>query len=351
MLIPANYSAAVYRVIKLISDEIIKMKMQFKLLMQLGVSILTAMLLTSSVFAAKKLHEESLDKIAAIVDESVITESELDQAIESAKKQAMSMNQPLPSDATLHKQVLDQLINRKLQLLLADQLNIHISDADVNQAVNNVAKANGVTADELYNKVTEQGMSAADYRKELREEITLQKVQQQEVGSKIVISPDEVKKAMHASAPQNAMTSAEKEYNIADTLVALPESASSSDIANAQKQANELLEKLRKGTAHADAATTSDLGWRKLDEMPSAFVQPIQHMKKNEFAGPIQTSNGFHLLHLVDVRKGASAASAAPSMQEAEQIVYQRKMEEALKPWIAKLRSGAYINTHPDNAR
>lgn len=291
---------------------------------------------------------QSLDQIIATVNDSPIMQSELNEAMNTIKKQMMSMRAPLPSNAALHKQVLEQLINRKLELELAAQSGIHASDADVDRVINNIAKENKFSVAELYQQVAAQGLNRNNYRKEIQDAIVLQQLQQQQVGPKVVITPEEIKDFVRSKAWQ---TSTMKEYHLEDILIALPETPTPSDIATAKKQAEELLAKLRKGMDFKTAMAESgnDLGWRKLPEIPTAFANELSEMKQNDIAGPLQTSNGFHLIRLAGIRNVPTEHSASPSPKQIEQMLYQRKFEAALQSWVAKLRSEAVINLRPEN--
>ena len=86
-----------------------------------------------------------------------------------------------------------------------------------------------------------------------------------------------------------------------------------------------------------------DLGWRKLPEIPSAFAEQVTRMQVKEIAGPIQTSNGFHIIRLTDAR-AATDAQATPNRKQVEELLMQRKFEEAMQNWVSKLRGQAFIS-------
>ncbi|MEO8401162.1 MAG: SurA N-terminal domain-containing protein [Gammaproteobacteria bacterium] len=317
---------------------------------QVGLILLGTLLLGTSAFAAKA-HQQSLDGIVATVNDIVIAQSEVDQASNAIKKQMMSANAPSLAANVLRKQVIEQLINRKLQLQIADQTGIHATDQQIDKAIATIASENNASVTELYQKIVEQGLSKTDYRKEIREELVLQQIQQQEVGSKVVMTPDDVKNFLRSKTWAKSVPVI-KEYQVTDILINLPESATPTDIANAQKHAQEVFQKLHNGTNYQDIAasdkalTQNDLGWRKLQEIPSAFAGRVAQMKKGEIANPIQTPNGLHILQLTSVRTAAPEKNdiQAPSEDQAKQMVYQRKFEESLKKWVAKLRTQAVIN-------
>ena len=184
----------------------------------------------------------------------------------------------------------------------------------------------------------------------------MQRVQQQAVGSKISISPQEVNDFMRS---KTFSTSNTQEYHLEDILITLPEAPSPQDVAAAKKHAEDIMAKIHHGMSFSQAAAAEsgdknalqggDLGWRKLAEIPSAFASEIIHMKVNDLVGPLQTPNGFHIIRIAGIRNGGKEPSAAEQRSQVEQLIYQRKLEENLQSWITRLRSQAFINTHPEN--
>jgi len=328
------------------------MKKQLKIFLHIGIILttLTTASMSSAVHAA-----EHLDRIVAIVNDSVITQSELNEAIDKIKVNFKRNNASLPTSDVLHKQVLDQIVNKKLQLQLAEQMGVRVTDADVEKAISGIAKGNKVTVSELYQKVAEQGISKQEYLKNIREELIIHHVQQQAVGSKLIVAPQEVEAFMRS---KTWLESNSKEYHLEDILIALPDAPSPQDVAKAKKRAEDTLAKIRGGLSFSQAAAAEsgepnalqggDLGWRKLPEIPNAFASELLHMKDNDIAGPIQASNGFHIFRLAGVRNVGKAIDAAQQRAQVQQLLFQRKVEESLQHWIMKLRSEAFINTNPE---
>lgn len=310
--------------------------------------------MTTQVNAANINNEQPLDKIIAVVNDTPIMETELSDAIDTIKKQIAASNTPVPTDAVLRKQTLQQLIDKKIQLQLADQAGMKVSDDDLTKAITRIAQQNNLPLEQLYSQVETQGLSVSDYRKEIREEMLIQEVQQHEVGAKIMITPQEINDFTRSKAWHETTN---KEYHLEDILIALPDSPTSQQIQEAKNQADTLLTKIHNGLAFREAAMANssdqkalkggDLGWRKLPEIPSAFAEKIIHMKDNDIVGPIQTGNGFHILHLAGSHDLAS--NEAPSSKQIQQLLYQRKFEEAQPAWLAKIRSQAFINMHPES--
>lgn len=293
-----------------------------------------------------------LDSIAAVVNTNVITHTELKNQIELVKKQ--SGNQvTLPTESVLEKQVLDQLITRKLQLELAKQSGIKVNDTLVDKAIHGIADGNKISVAELYEKTAQQGLPKSDYRKLIREEIAIQQIEHQQLGNKISVSKQEVDDFMRSAAWKAFNT---KEYHLLDILIALPEVPNPQDIIEAKKHAENVLDKVNHGISFQEAAMSEsastqalqggDLGWRKLPEIPPNFADQIVHLKENGIMGPILTNNGFHIVKLAGLRNTVPKDIESQHKQ-IEQLIYQRKFEEALQNWTTKLKSEAFININP----
>ena len=309
---------------------------------------------TLSIAAPAKTTHQTLDHIVVIVNDTPITNTELNDTVNSTKQQIIASNLALPPDAVLRKQILQQLIDKKLQLQLAEQMGLKVDNAKVNEVIQRIAKENGFhSAQALYAEIKHRGMTEADYREEIHQELLLQTLQQNQVGAKITITPQEIKDFMRTKSWE---TPDNKEYHIQNILLSLPDNPSTQQIQDIQHRANTLLDAIhqailaqtkspRSNKIETIAAhyglQMSDLGWRKLSEVPSAFAESVQHMQTGDVVGPIQTSNGFHILYLAEARSTTKIQNV--TTQQIEQWIYQRKMEKALQQWIIKLRAEASI--------
>lgn len=299
-------------------------------------------------------HENStaLDHIVAVVNDDVVTLTELNHAVAIAKMQMEQAQVPNPPPANeLQQRLLDQLIDKKLQLQMAKQANITIGDDEVDQAIAKIAKQNNVSINELYEHVKQEGLSKEEYRSELQNQLTLQKLQQQEVASHITITPDEVKRFAKNKVWQQDIP-VEKEYQIEDILVPLPDDANDQDIADAKKHAYVLFAELksRRSVKLDDGkVNVTDLGFRRVTQLPSAFANEVPHLKPNGVAGPIQTGNGFHIIRLAAERALGGKKPEQPTQKQLEQLLFQHKYEEAVQNWLSKLRSQAFIITNPES--
>ena len=264
---------------------------------------LIAGLCLSSAFAS-----ETLDKVVAVVNDEVITESELNLHTLQMKKQILANKMQEPPESVLKKQVLQHLINVDLQKQLAKHNQFEIDDEELNNAINKIAASNNLSVTQLRKEITDGGLSWKDYRNNIREEILLAKVQQQAVSSSIDVSPEEIDDYFKTEKQSFRQ---KQTYHLKNIVVALPDEPTSDDIQKARAKANRLLTLINNGqdfsaTAFAEssgdaALTGGDLGERHLAEMPDIFAKRVVHMKVGEVEGPIRAGNGFHLIKLVSI--------------------------------------------------
>ncbi|WP_312326465.1 peptidylprolyl isomerase [Stenotrophomonas sp.] len=263
---------------------------------------------------------QSLDRIAAIVDEDVVLQSELDRAVQNIKAQYAGRENQLPPDDVLNRQVLERLVLVKLQVARAEGSGIKVSDQELNQALNSIAQQNGSNLDALRQRLAADGLDFNDFRNSVRDEITVQRLRQSFAQSRISVSEGEVDAALKQEA------TAGTQYHLAHILIALPEGATAEQIATGQKKADGVKGLLDKGELDFNAAAVrysdspnalegGDLGWRSLDEIPGAFAQMMTSMKAGDVVGPLRGPSGFQLLKLVEVRD-ASASVGGQTITE-----------------------------------
>jgi peptidyl-prolyl cis-trans isomerase SurA len=301
-----------------------------------------SLLMQTNVMAAR----QPLDHIVAVVNDEVITQREFNQAYVTIKNQLAHSPYGVPAKDKLQKQVLDQLIDRKLQLQIAKQASIAISDEELTQTIKTIASDNHISVQALFNKVKQEGMSVTKYRDEIKDQLTIQKLQQREFAASVTISPKEIDNFLRN---QHLTDTREKSYHVIDYLIPVAENASSTNINNAKIGAHKLITALGQNKSTQPFAKSyqlqnNDLGWRKLSELPSAFTAPVAQLSVNGIAGPIQTGNGYHILRLV-AEKRIGQGVPALTRKQAERFVFQQKFAEAAQTWVSKLRNQAFIMT------
>ncbi|WP_411832748.1 peptidylprolyl isomerase [Pseudoxanthomonas mexicana] len=288
--------------------------------------VLLAVLLAAAIGVSHAQTLQPLDRIAAVVNEDVILQSELERAVQNVVSQYANQPGQLPPRAVLERQVLERLVLVKLQVARAAESGIRVSDQELNSAVAAVAQQNGMSLDALRQRLQADGMSFDDFRASLREEMSVQRLRQSFAQSRVQVSEGEVDAALAAQAGGSV------QYHLAHILVALPEGASAEQIGVGQQKAEGVKGLIERGEMEFAAAAVrysdspnalegGDLGWRSLDEIPSAFVNLLRGMQPGQMVGPIRGPSGFQLLKLVETRDAAQAGSQMMTEYHARHIL------------------------------
>jgi peptidyl-prolyl cis-trans isomerase SurA len=307
-------------------------------------------LLAQPIVGAKGI---SLNKIVAVVNNEVITEQDLDQRVARIKRELKKDGtESAEADLKLRQKVLEDLINITLQLRIAQKHHITISDKELNEVVENIAKSHRLTVEELKEVLPQQeGISFAEFRDSLREQGIINRLHQQLFAKEVVATSKEIDDLLR-NPPK--MGDAPTEYHLIDIIIEDKEGANKDVKSQAAKDlAKTLAAKLSSKTEIEEVIKESqvgfkgsikkeDLAWRKLDELPEIFVNTVKKMQANQVAGPIEAPNGLHLLKLEAIKK-AKAVFAKLTKQQAAEIIIRRKLEKKAVPWLKELRDTAYV--------
>ena len=256
---------------------------------------------------------QPLDRIVAVVDEDVVLRSELDRALANIVGQYQGRMDQLPPRDVLERQVLERLVLMKLQVARADGAGIVVDDQQLDSALAGIASQNNLSMDQLAAQLARDGMTVADLRASVRDEIMVQRLRQSFAQSRIAVSEGEVDAAL--AAQTNAT-----QYHLAHIVIGVPEGATAEQIASAQQRVEEVKAKIDSGETDFAAAAVrysdspnalegGDLGWRNLDEIPPSFAQLIDAMQPGQVIGPIRGPSGFQLLNLVETREAADVGT------------------------------------------
>ena len=254
------------------------------------------------------------DFIVAVVNSTPITNVELQLRLLRVQQQ-LSRQGNVPPRSQLLREVLERLILERAQLQLARELGVTPDDAAVEQAVDNVALQNQVSLEELKRRLSADGVDYARFRADVRDELTLVRLREREVDSRVKVSEQEIDQFFR---DRQAQAGAEPErIQLAQILVAVPESATADQVRALQAKAQRALDRVRAGEPFAgvaaevsdaaDRAAGGDLGLRPVDRLPSLFVDAVRDLKDGALAGPLRSGAGFHVLQLVNRSRDAAA--------------------------------------------
>ncbi len=257
--------------------------------------------------ASSASAQEPIDGIVALVEEDVILQSELDQAINMIVMELDMRGQSRPPRQVLEEQVLERLIRTRLQVLRAEATGIRASDADVDRALEQLAAQNQMTLTQLRGAMEGDGMDFDEFRNQIRHEIVANELRRR-VGSSVDNVTETDIDILLASDQFGG-----QEYEIYQIALALSETASPAEAAEAEAKAREVLAEIEAGLDFSSAAITysqsadalegGNVGWRSLTEMPPVFADVVQAMNPGDVSDLIRTPNGYIILKVNDIRE------------------------------------------------
>lgn len=277
---------------------------------------LLALLIAAAVPAAQAQTRSAPvrtgDYIVAVVNQELVTASELQSRINRVREDAARQRASLPPDEQLRREVLDVLIDERVQLTHARDSGTRIDDAELDRAVNNVAVQNQITMTQLRERLRREGIDYARFRNNVRDQLLTERVREREVQSRIRVTDAEIDAFLEQ---RRAAASANAEYNIAQILVTVPEGAGTEEIARRRERAESAKKRVAAGEAFETVAREISedpnraaggvLGMRSADRLPDVFVDVVKKLGSGEVAPELlRTGAGFHLLKLVDKREG-----------------------------------------------
>ena len=253
----------------------------------------------------------ALDRIVAVVNDDVIAWSELEARLRRVREQLRQSGTTPPPPHTLHRQVLERLILTRLQLQIARDSGIRIDDDRLNRTLLRIAQQNELTLREFRDTLERDGYEFAKFREEIREEIMISEVRKRQVENQINISQRDVDDHLSTMEHRGVETDRHR-YRIGHILIAVPDGASSGEIAEAHARAGRILDEIRAGADFASMAVThsdgqqaldgGDLGWRQASDLPTMFGDAIVRLEVGDVTEPIRSASGFHLVKLIDKR-------------------------------------------------
>lgn len=282
---------------------------------------------TPATSAARRAPPTLVDSIVAVVNTDVITRQELNERVRMVEARMKQQGAAIPARNLLEKQLLERMIVDRAQLQLASESGIRIDDSILDRTMARLAEQNKLTLPQFRKQIEAEGMSYTQFRDEIRDEMTMQRIREREVDNKLQITESEVDNFI---AAEKIAPKLQPEFDIAQILVRIPENASAEQIAARRARAEDVARQLHGGADFAklaasysdsiDALKGGDLGWRTADRLPQLFLDTVASLKQGETSDVIKSPNGFHVLKLVGKRMPSvmtgAPASAPPEVQQ-----------------------------------
>lgn len=269
--------------------------------------------LSFNQYSALAADVVKMDRIVAVVDQTVITEQELESRITSLSAQLRKQGTELPEESILRKQILERLISDALQLQYAAQTGIKVDDIQLDKTIERIAEQNKMTIREFHDALNQDGISIRKFRADIRNEIIIARLREREVESRVNVSESEIDNYLTTQASSNQN---QDEYDISHILIRVPEDAAPEDVQKAKTKVDEALAALDAGTNFAKvSASFSDapnaleggnIGWKSGSQVPTLFLDALKTMQKGDVSTALRSPNGFHILKVNDKRGGSS---------------------------------------------
>ena len=238
-----------------------------------------------------------IDRIAVIVDDGVIRESQIKSQTVEILEQYKNQNINPPSKEILREEIIEKLVLDELQLQMATRVGIRISDAELNQTFIRIASGNNMELEEFIDYLRSQGTSYENLRENIRRQMLIQRVQQGRVSSEVSITDKEFEGFLQTD---DSIKSLEPEIQLGQILV------------KTKEEANEILLKLDSGedfqqlainfSKSSSARNGGLLDWKRPSEMAELFANAVDGKDKNWISKPLESGAGFHIIKLIDKR-------------------------------------------------
>jgi peptidyl-prolyl cis-trans isomerase SurA len=253
---------------------------------------------------------ELLDRIVAVVNTDVITQSELERerriAIATLRKQGTA----LPQRELLDKQLLERMITKNLLVQQARQTGLRASDADLENALQRIAAENKMDVPQLRTAVEQSGVGFDRFREDVRSEIVISRLRDREIESRVTVTDAEIQNFVRSQ--QESPGDKADEYKLSHILVQVPEQATPEELKLRRGRAEAALAALKEGTDFRqvaasysdapDALQGGEMGWRAAGRLPGIFLQALNSMKVGQVSDILRSPAGFHLVKLADKR-------------------------------------------------
>lgn len=291
----------------------------------------------SAISHAEKPQREEIDKIVAVVNDSIITQTELEKEYEAFSKKMSQEKVALPPKSVVEQKILERLIYKHIQLQTAQRVNLTVSEKEVDDAVQRMADANNLTIDQFKFALSKEGIEYNAYKENIKNQLIVSKLQQQALRSKINITDEEIQKLLNE---ENKKAMANASYHIEHLVVPVSDKPTPKEWQEAKQKVLTFSKSLKNGEKNEkNDLAFEDFGWKKASELPSLFVKQLEQMKTNEISTPLRASNGFHLIKLLETKGDEKKMTK----NEAGEILYREKFEKEILEWLEKMKKQSHI--------
>lgn len=293
-----------------------------------------------------------LDGVAAVVNEGVVLKSQYFDTLNMIKEQAALEGWPLPPEDVLQEQVLERVILTEVQLQRAGRMQLEVSDQMLNEVLTRLAGEQGMTLDQLPAALEAQGIKYQDFRRQMRDDITLEQLRRIDVISRIEVSEREIENCIEDLEDNVVVNS---DYNLSHILLSLPESASASEIDDIVKIADDIYRRATDGADFRELAVRFSsgptalqggaLGWLEGEQVPTVFTDILAPLKAGDVSEPFRTASSIHIVKVNDMRSAVERSSieqvnARHILISPNEIIDDQTARQQLEDALVRIRDG-----------
>lgn len=305
-----------------------------------------------SIITTVLSHAEMVDRIVAIINDEIITLSELNNSLETYMKRVEESSEVTDREKVkkqLRKLILNSLIDQKLIAQEAQKLGIAATDDDIDKAINSILSKKKITMEALEEDIADQGGTIEDYREEIKQHLTKRNLIGREIRKKVTVTQKEI--GNYYREHRNDYEGKEA-VRIRQILIIVPRDCDVETKEQKRSSAERTLKRLRTGEPFAllaaevsqgpAAQTGGDLGYIEKGLILPEVDTVAFSLKKGEMSGIIETSVGFHIIQVLD-KRGAGIKPTESVREEIVEKLGSKKVEEKFQEWLKEQRKKALI--------
>lgn len=316
------------------------------------INMLIVLVLAGMILIPCAPSAEIVDRVAAVVNGEVITLSEWNNAYETIKERIEKGYQGPNKEQLLaeaREATLNRLINSKLIELESKKAGLTVKEEEINAAIRDMTTRQKMTLEDLRRNLAREGATLEQYKEDIRENMTRQRLIRREIGSKIAVSDEEIGEYYRAHREAYEGTEAVHLHMI---LLPLPGGAGTESRERLRDEARKILDRIRQGESFEKMAyhfskgpapeQGGDIGFVERGSLVADVDREAFRLNINEVSNVIEAPNGFYIIKVVD-KRGAGTKGLADVRNEIKAKIEEEKMNRKFDEWITELRKSALI--------
>ena len=311
-------------------------------------------LVAAPVVVADELSEtgEFLDGVAAVVNEGVVLKSQFNEQLETIRQRAQDQGMQLPPAGEFEEQVLERLILNEIQLQRAERIGLVVSDAMLNDSINRIAQQSGARFEDMPKLLAADGIDYGEFRRNLRDEITVEQLRRIEVAQSINVSDREIEQCI-IDLETNVVVNSD--WELSHILLPIDASAAGNETVDTEELAKDIYARLQDGADFRELAARYSKGPTALEggslgamagqSVPTIFADVLPGLNAGDVSEPFRRGNNFHIVKVDNLRSAVEASQVNQVkvrhiLVTPNEIIDDETAKQRLDEALAKIRDG-----------